>query len=200
MMGGGVLIKICSKAVRSHLHFWWSWWWWWWWQWWRTLSHIDAQKPIYGIKCLWEFGCTPGGWYWWWWCWWWGGGGGGGWGWFKVMWTCEIVPCLSISGLLQKRLIVGRFNADAEHHGEWNLPQHLLLCAWNCLLWMHLTLYEKTHLQDKKANTACIQKIYWSQAFRSFGHDSRLESCKRKVVAANLLKCKQSYVDQYWKT
>ena len=59
MMGGGVLIKICSKAVRSHLHFWWSWWWWWWWQWWRTLSHIDAQKPIYGIKCLWEFGCTP---------------------------------------------------------------------------------------------------------------------------------------------
>ena len=61
MMGGGVLIKICSKAVRSHLHFWWSWWWWWWWQWWRTLSHIDAQKPIYGIKCLWEFGCTPGG-------------------------------------------------------------------------------------------------------------------------------------------
>ena len=57
---GGVLIKICSKAVRSHLHFWWSWWWWWqWWQWWRTLSHIDAQKPIYGIKCLWEFGCTP---------------------------------------------------------------------------------------------------------------------------------------------
>ena len=65
MMGGGVLIKICSKAVRSHLHFWWSWWWWWqWWQWWRTLSHIDAQKPIYGIKCLWEFGCTP--WWWWW--------------------------------------------------------------------------------------------------------------------------------------
>ena len=59
MMGGGVLIKICSKAVRSHLHFWWSWWLWWWWQWWRTLSHIDAQKPIYGIKYLWEFGCTP---------------------------------------------------------------------------------------------------------------------------------------------
>ena len=59
MMGGGVLIKICSKAVRSHLHFWWSWWWWWWWQWWRTLSHIDAQKPIYGKKYLWEFGCTP---------------------------------------------------------------------------------------------------------------------------------------------
>ena len=59
MMGGGVLIKICSKAVRSHLHFWWSWWWWWRWQWWRTLSHIDAQKPIYGIKYLWEFGCTP---------------------------------------------------------------------------------------------------------------------------------------------
>ena len=58
MMGGGVLIKICSKAVRSHLHFWWSWWWWWWWQWWRTLSHIDTQKPIYGILCLWEFGCT----------------------------------------------------------------------------------------------------------------------------------------------
>ena len=59
MMGGGVLIKICSKAVRSHLHFWWWWWWWWWWQWWRTLSHIDAQKSIYGIKCLWDFGCTP---------------------------------------------------------------------------------------------------------------------------------------------
>ena len=55
MMGGGILIKICSKAVRSHLHFWWSWWW----QWWRTLSHINAQKPIYGILCLWEFGCTP---------------------------------------------------------------------------------------------------------------------------------------------
>ena len=66
MMGGGVLIKICSKAVRSHLHFWWSWWWWWWWQWWRTLSHIDAKKTIYGIKCLWEFGCTPS---WWGWCW-----------------------------------------------------------------------------------------------------------------------------------
>ena len=64
MMGGGVLIKICSKAVRSHLHFWWSWWWWWRWQWWRTLSHIDAQKPIYGKKYLWEFGCTP--WKWWW--------------------------------------------------------------------------------------------------------------------------------------
>ena len=45
--------------MRSYLHFWWSWWWWWWWQWWRTLSHTDAQKPIYGIKCLWEFGCTP---------------------------------------------------------------------------------------------------------------------------------------------
>ena len=45
--------------MRSYLHFWWSWWWWWWWQWWRTLSHIDAQKPLYGIKCLWEFGCTP---------------------------------------------------------------------------------------------------------------------------------------------
>ena len=59
MMGGGVLIKICSKAVRSHLHFWWWWWWWWRWQWWRTLSHIDAQKPIYGKKYLWEFGCTP---------------------------------------------------------------------------------------------------------------------------------------------
>ena len=59
MMGGGVLIKICSKALRSHLHFWWWWWWWWRWQWWRTLSHIDAQKPIYGIKYLWEFGCAP---------------------------------------------------------------------------------------------------------------------------------------------
>ena len=71
MMGGGVLIKICSKAVRSNLHFWWSWWWWWRWQWWRTLSHIDAQKPIYGIKYLWEFGCTPKWWWWWWWWWWW---------------------------------------------------------------------------------------------------------------------------------
>ena len=59
MMGGGVLIKICSKAVRSHLHFWWWWWWWWRWQWWRTFSQIDAQKPIYGKKYLWEFGCTP---------------------------------------------------------------------------------------------------------------------------------------------
>ena len=89
MMGGGVLIKICSKAVRSHLHFWWSWWWWWWWQWWRTLSHIDAQKPIYGIKCLWEFGCTP----------WWGGGEGGrtslvvGWccSWATI--NCAALPC-----------------------------------------------------------------------------------------------------------
>ena len=33
--------------------------WWCPWQWLRTLSHIDAQKPIYGKKCLWEFGLAP---------------------------------------------------------------------------------------------------------------------------------------------
>ena len=27
--------------------------------WWRTLSQIDTQKPIYGKKCLWEFGLAP---------------------------------------------------------------------------------------------------------------------------------------------
>ena len=63
--GRGVLIQICSKAVRSQLDFWWSWWWWWW-QWWRTLSHIDGQNPICGILCIWDFGRTP-----WWRLWWW---------------------------------------------------------------------------------------------------------------------------------